>query len=278
MPCQISVVIPSYNRNGLLQAAVESVLRQDGQGGKFEIKEILIIDDGSTDGTEEAMQDYDANRPIKKPVIRFLRLEKNGGAANARNVGVRMALGDWIAFQDSDDIWDEGKLEKQSVCLLQNPRYGMVYCGICENFPDGRKLTREEYHEGALFRQLATHNFIDTPSMLIRKDAFLSAGAFDTAFTALEDWEFAFRFSLKYQIGCAHEILLQSSMLPSGLSSDIAKFYDNRCRMIAKHKETLLKNGCFQDATASLLNHAAERGIARQVGTLLEQHLLSTLA
>ena len=98
----ISVVIPCYNRRNRILASVESVL-----GQSYENLELIVVDDGSTDGTAALFENY----PDKR--LRFLRYEQNRGACHARNYGAERSTGEYLAFQDSDDVWHRDKLEKQ---------------------------------------------------------------------------------------------------------------------------------------------------------------------
>jgi len=98
----ISVIIPTYNRRDKVTYAVKSVLDQT-----YSNIEVIIIDDASTDNTEAEI------KKIKDDRIRYIYLEKNHGAAGARNVGIKEANGTYIAFQDSDDIWEKEKLQMQ---------------------------------------------------------------------------------------------------------------------------------------------------------------------
>ena len=99
---RISVVIPCYNRRDRILASVESVL-----GQSYGDLELIVVDDGSTDGTAALFENYPDRR------LRFLRYERNRGACHARNYGAEHASGKYLAFQDSDDVWHRDKLEKQ---------------------------------------------------------------------------------------------------------------------------------------------------------------------
>jgi len=105
-PPKVSVVVPAYNRERLILHALNSVLAQT-----FADFEILAVDDGSTDGTIQAIQS------CTDPRIRCLRHEKNRGAAAARNTGIQAARGEYVAFLDSDDEWLPHKLERQTAAL-----------------------------------------------------------------------------------------------------------------------------------------------------------------
>ena len=103
----VSVIIPTYNRKHVLTKAIQSVINQT-----YQSLELLIIDDGSTDGTEKAVKEFSDSR------IRYFRYECNMGVAAARNVGVKEATGEYIAFLDSDDEWLEKKTAAQITALM----------------------------------------------------------------------------------------------------------------------------------------------------------------
>ena len=96
----VSIILPTYNRADKLGDAIGSVLAQN-----YETFELLVIDDGSTDQTETLINSYEDKR------VRYYRMEKNSGQSKARNVGMQMAKYDYLAFEDSDDLWRQGKLE-----------------------------------------------------------------------------------------------------------------------------------------------------------------------
>src|SRR6266481_1321163 len=124
----ISVIIPTHNRAGLLQNAIESVLRQT-----YPVHEIIVVDDGSTDGTRTVVSKYENNRPGSTMVVRYIFQEQQGVAA-ARNTGIENSTGDWLAFLDSDDLWLPEKLSWQVRALTE---YAEV-CAACST--DSRYL------------------------------------------------------------------------------------------------------------------------------------------
>jgi glycosyltransferase involved in cell wall biosynthesis len=116
---KVSVIIPTYNRAGLLKRAIQSVLNQI-----YQDFEIIIVDDASTDNTENVIESFKEHR------IRYIKHESNKGAAVARNTGIKFANENYIAFQDSDDEWLPEKLEKQMEIIEHaSPRVGVVYTG-----------------------------------------------------------------------------------------------------------------------------------------------------
>lgn len=112
----ISIVLPSFNRAHILPKAVESILRQT-----YKDFELIIVDDGSSDNTCEVVKGFNDDRIV------YVHQE-NAGACVARNNGIDHARGEYIAFQDSDDVWHEDKLEKQ-LTTLRNTGADVVFAG-----------------------------------------------------------------------------------------------------------------------------------------------------
>ncbi|MGZ5030570.1 MAG: glycosyltransferase family 2 protein [Methylobacter sp.] len=190
----VSIVIPTYNRARLLPAAIESVL---GQG--YPNTEIIIVDDGSTDETQEVLSGF-GNR------INILTQE-NKGAAAARNHGIRSSKGDIVAFLDSDDLWLPTKLERQVALLEKTDR--SVPCCLCNiqlAYSDGRvgssfdlSLIRPSIEEGLwvnVLEVLATRFILFNQSVAIRREALEKVGGYDENYLYMEDHDLALRLAL----------------------------------------------------------------------------------
>lgn len=129
----VSIVTPVYNAERFIKKTMESVLNQT-----YENLELILIDDCSQDKSEELIQ----KELIRDPRIKYVRLNENSGAAVARNKGIEMAQGRYIAFIDSDDVWKSDKLEKQLDFLMRND-YAFTYTAF-ETITDDGKLTKSE--------------------------------------------------------------------------------------------------------------------------------------
>ena len=134
---KVSVIIPTYNRGKLIGNSIKSVLNQT-----YKNLEIIVVDDGSTDNTKEEVE------KIKDEKIRYIKLEKNGGAANARNIGIMNSTGRYISFQDSDDIMYPNKLEIQIKNLI-NKNSNLDFCKIKvinnSTYSYSKSFTRKKY-------------------------------------------------------------------------------------------------------------------------------------
>ena len=155
----ISVVIPVYNGERHLGEAIASVLAQ-----AVPVHEILVIDDGSTDGSAAVAEHVGA--PVR------CHRQVNAGAAAARNSGVALAAGEFLAFLDADDLWLEDKLPRQLAAFAEDPELDMVFGHVLQFYSP--ELTEDERHR--LRIPLAVMPAYHPGAMLIRRDAFLRVG------------------------------------------------------------------------------------------------------
>ncbi len=210
---EVSVIIPTFNRENVLKRAIDSVLNQS-----YRDFELIIVDDASTDNTETMI------KTIKDSRIRCVRLNTNGGPAKARNEGVRIAEGKYIAFQDSDDFWRTEKLQKQVDFLEKNPEYPFVFCKIIGKeepytlIPPENSFDTEEYEHGFLDILLIS-NKIGTPSMMMKKSLFEELGGFNSKLRTMEDWDLALRAADSHPIGYISDILVEADLSHDGVNS-----------------------------------------------------------
>ena len=127
----VSIIMPSYNTASFISKTIESVLNQT-----YKNWELLIVDDCSTDDTDEIVSKYNDKRIV------YLKNEKNSGAAISRNRALRNAKGKWIAFLDSDDLWHPTKLEKQIKFFIRSSRRSFWKMDISFRIPVTRKLMK----------------------------------------------------------------------------------------------------------------------------------------
>jgi len=198
----ISVIIPTYNRADIITDAINSVLEQT-----YQIFEIIVVDDGSTDNTVEIIKKIDDSRII------YIYQENSGRPSAARNTGIKKSTGDYIAFLDSDDLWHREKLEKQIAILDNNPNIGLV-----TNWSSYKTFNNEEIkikmsqaksqRENILYILTAPDKaFTGTPTLLVRKECLEKVGSFDETMTFCEDWDLFFRISLLYEIYNIEKVL-----------------------------------------------------------------------
>jgi len=205
----VSVVLPAYNRAALAVNAMESVWNQT-----YRPIELVVVDDGSTDSTRDSVLIW-ARGHADEPAFEVHYLhQENQGANAARNLGIRLAKGELVAFIDSDDRWLPDKLEKQVPLFFEDPKVGAVYCGIGlidlvsgVNLSEDRKL----YPHGWLLSELLVHDVTaGTPSYVIKKECFNNVGFFDVSLQARQDWDMWIRISTEYKFACVPEVLVEA--------------------------------------------------------------------
>ena len=264
---KVSVIIPTYNRENTILRAVQSVLDQT-----YTNIEVLIIDDGSTDGTVELVKRISDER------VQCIVLEKNGGPSNARNIGAQMATGEWIAFQDSDDCWHRDKLELQMAYAKKHPDYEMIYCMCNAILESGEEMTAPlkpwiNPMEGNMVKTLLQRNVIGAPTIVARKSAILKIGGFDTSYKALEDWDFVIRFAMEHEIGFVQEGLIDCYVSDSGVSSNKGAYYEARCKMLGHYKERMIEEGVLESVMQDILMRAQSSGVADVVKKMMMMYL-----
>ncbi|WMJ90223.1 glycosyltransferase family 2 protein [Anaerocolumna sp. MB42-C2] len=269
-PVKVSVILPTYNRIHTLKRSIISVLNQG-----FTDYELLIIDDGSTDGTKEFIADIMDER------IHYIKSPVNRGAANARNIGIRASKGKYIAFQDSDDEWLPDKLEKQVVVMDEADMLtGMVYTrlfydlgdkGRIEYPPESMSLDQKS---GYIYEQILHRNLVGTPTMLIRRECFNKVGMFNTQLRKLEDWELCIRIAKDYKIILVDELLLKAYLTPGSLSSDTVSNVQATLSMLKIYKEEYIKYNLLEEKVNEIKAHALKINKADEVNKLIETVLL----
>ncbi len=185
----VSVVIPTFNRCRLLRRAVASVLAQTQP-----TDEIIVVDDGSTDGTREMVAEQ-----FPAAIYRF---QPNAGVSAARNRGIRVAAGQWIAFLDSDDEWRPAKLERQLAALERHPDYLLCHCDEIW-YRAGRRVNPGRRHKkagGWIFDRCLPLCAISPSAALVRRSVFDEVGLFDESLEACEDYDFWLRFCARFPV------------------------------------------------------------------------------
>lgn len=270
----VSIVLPTYNRAYSILKSIESVLQQT-----YQYWELLVIDDGSTDNTREIVAAIVASDAR----VHYYRQPSNKGVAAARNEGIRQAKYEYIAFQDSDDIWKENKLEKQMKLFEDKPEIGMVYCSYEGVKADGTKVMIPDLSvgihnlQGWMYSRLLIGNVIGGPTAVVRKacleECQIQGQFFDENLTCLEDWELFLRVAKKFEMGFVAEPLLIADIHEGGVSSRVGGYFHAKCVMVARHKEAMLEYGIFNQVVEQIFVMAKQAGILEQVMKMLEHCL-----
>jgi glycosyltransferase involved in cell wall biosynthesis len=182
----VSVIITTYNRRSFLKAAVLSVLVQDHKD-----KEIIIVDDGSTD---------DSLKELEGLPVQYIWKE-NGGISSARNKGIEVARGDFIAFLDVDDLWKKKKLSTQMAMMSENG-YEISYTDEIW-IRNGEHLNQKSIHKkysGFIFEKCLPLCIISPSSVLMKRSVFDVVGLFDESMIVCEDYDMWLRVTARYPV------------------------------------------------------------------------------
>lgn len=215
----VTVVIPAFNCADYIGATIESVNAQS-----FQPAEVIVVDDGSTDVTAEVIKKF--------PTVRYIR-QSNGGPSRARNRGIQEAVGEYIAFLDSDDLWPPDKLRDQVAALESRPEAGLVF-GDMRCFADSGQAEPsmfERYGFGAQYfghpqrvvdavPKLLAMNFIPTGTVMARKQTLVEAGLFDERQRLVEDWDLWLRVALRCPIAYSTKVWKLKRLHSNNLSRD----------------------------------------------------------
>ncbi len=194
----VSIIIPAYNAAQTLERAVQSVLSQD-----YGPMEIIVVDDGSTDGTVDVVRGYGEK-------VRLIQQE-NRGAGAARNRGVAKARGEYIAFLDADDEYLPGRLRKGIEPMLADDCVAITHCQCILCYPDEHRVV-----DGVRFKQMAlflSELLVDplyatTPGVTMRRSVFEKSGGFDESFLTREDHDLWMRVHENYPVKFINEPLV----------------------------------------------------------------------
>lgn len=219
-----SVVIPAYNCENTIWTVLDSITAQT----RFDlIDEIIIVNDGSEDNTEKVIIDY-CNR--HKDINLIYLKQHNQGASHARNCGIRIAKGDWIALLDSDDVWLPNKIERQYSIIEENK--GICFLG--SSYPV-KFLFKKNYN--GLFKispkQLCIRYMPSTPTVVFKRVVGIELGLFDESIHFCEDINFFQKFFLKDSYFVLAEDLVRISVgkkyfNETGLSSNLKEMRNGR--------------------------------------------------
>jgi len=222
----ISVIIPAYNRREFVVEAVASVLSQRDVPEPFEV---IVIDDGSTDGTSSALGQFHGS-------IRYIFQDRKGVSA-ARNRGILQSKGHLVAFLDSDDLWLPDKLSLQLAWFEQNPE--ALLCQTEEIWMrNGKRLNPRAYHKkprGLCFPLLLQRCLVSPSATVVRRAVFDKVGLFDETLPACEDYDLWLRIGCRYPLGLIEKpLLIKRGGHPDQLSATVPALDRYRIRAIVK--------------------------------------------
>ncbi len=195
----VSVIIPTFNRARSLIQAVASVLAQS-----YSNLEIIVVDDGSTDNSADLLHSRFGSR------IRLLRLPRNRGVSYARNRGIELSRGSFIAFLDSDDLWEPEKAERQ-IAFMRTASEIMISQTDEIWIRNGKRVNPCKHHQkpsGSIFTECLPLCVVSPSAVMMRRRFFAEIGFFDESFPACEDYDLWLRTACRYPIPLLTEKLV----------------------------------------------------------------------
>jgi glycosyltransferase involved in cell wall biosynthesis len=247
-----SVIIPTYNDRENILNAIKSVLNQS-----YKAFELIIIDDGSNDGTTQIISESFADSRLK-----VLRLESNKGPGAARNVGIRTAQGQYISFLDSDDIWHVDYLETMHEIIEGNQEYGFYFCsgritrngiflGYLDNCSWVNKINSKEF-----FRKLYLGNFICTLGVIVRRNVLIEAGLFDETMLSAQDHDLWLRIAyMNVKFYYIDKSLFDIRMREGSITTNFQRRINNQKRMLIRHNNKFSEFGFTWIKSKQVLIH-----------------------
>jgi glycosyltransferase involved in cell wall biosynthesis len=224
MGADVSAVITVYNGEAVLRRSIESVLRQT-----VPVAELIVVDDGSTDGTPDVARSYGDR-------VTYLR-QDNRGVAAARNAGLSRAAAPWVAFLDDDDEWLPEKIERQHAALHRDPQAAASYTALWFHQLDGTAV-REHLPRSDLPRVMRLRNPFPPSVMMARRDALLELGGFDERLrgASCEDWDLNVRLLSRFRV--------------LDVDEPLTNYYENGSSNSLRHYRRMLTNSLsILDAT-----------------------------
>src|SRR5512146_1805954 len=262
MTPEISIIIPTYNRRAMLREALASALAQ--RGATFEV---IVVDDGSTDGTWHDLAPYELGAQCENP--RAVRTGRRGPAA-ARNRGIAIARGRLIAFLDSDDLWMPEKLARQSRFMRDNPECAISQTGETW-LRDGRRVNPARRHRkrpGDIFIDSLRTCLISPSAAILRRELLDEVGGFDEDMAACEDYDLWLRILARHEAGLLDEPLtIRRAGHPGQLSATVAALDRFRILALAKLLADVSLDAARRAAVAETMAAKCEiygKGLARR--------------
>jgi glycosyltransferase involved in cell wall biosynthesis len=252
----VSIIIPTYNHKTYVCDTIESGLNQT-----YPHVEVIVVDDGSTDGTGDLLKTRYGDR------ISYI-YQENKGVGAARNNGIRYARGEFVHICDADDQLLPTKIARCMSAFAEHPEYGVVYTQCYYVESDGRTIIPREQPElpsGDIFCELLigpSGNFIPQCTPLIRREAILSVGGFNETLRAVEDWDAWLRLAARYPFGVINEPLALYRVLPNAMHTDPARMRTARLAVIQMARHYPGRERCLDDAAYDHLEASRHHGLA----------------
>jgi glycosyltransferase involved in cell wall biosynthesis len=230
----VSVIIPTFNRAEKVVRAVSSVISQN-----FTDHEIIVVDDGSTDGTKDALAKF-----MRK--IKYIHVQSNLGVSSARNTGIKESTAKFISFLDSDDYWLPKKLAEQISFINCNPK--VLVCQTEEIWiRNGRRVNPQKKHlkpSGDIFLPSLKLCLVSPSAVMLKRSVLKQVGLFDETLPACEDYDLWLRISCRYPVYLIKRPLV---VREGGNPDQLSARYTGMDRFRIKSLAKLIKSGVLNE-------------------------------
>ncbi|SKB29072.1 Glycosyltransferase involved in cell wall bisynthesis [Lysinibacillus sp. AC-3] len=235
----ISVVIPAYNRAKTIKYCLDSITSQT-----YKNIEIIVVDDGSQDNTVDIVKSYNDSR------VKCIITSGNRGAQAARNSGIKNSIGEWIAFQDSDDEWLPNKLSKQIERAL-NIQAEVVYCECYVKKEDELGLFGTKGFEGNIYNKLLFNQDPTFPGIVVKKECLESIEYLDENVPSYQEWDTSIQLAKKFKFAyCSEPLFIYHLHEGETISKNIKRGFDGMKYIVNKYADEMELYG-----GASLMHH-----------------------
>lgn len=218
----VSVIIHTYNNEKFIAETIDSVLKQT-----YKDYEIIVVDDGSKDGTRDALLPY-----MQK--IRY-HYKENGGIASAKNAGINLSNAEFIAFLDHDDLWVPDKLKIQMEYFDVHPQVGLVYAKYT-SFRDDKELRTkpEKGYSGWIFKNLLSKSIVQTSTVVVKRECLNAVGPYDESFKLADEYDMFLRVAKRFQCGFVDKVLTKYRVHDMNASKNDLLFDKENLRVFKK--------------------------------------------
>lgn len=245
----VSVIIPAYNASRFIGETIESILNQT-----YENIEIVIIDDNSTDDTFKIAKEY----KNKNPRISVYRNKNNLGIGANRSKGIKLSKGEYICWQDSDDIAFKDRVASQVEYLQAHKDVGVVGGFLEFMTEDGKTLKTRKYHEldEVLRKNIFRYNPVAQPAAMFRSEVYAKVGGYDASYSVSEDLEMLFRVGIHYKFANVQKKVIRYRQLNSSLTRSNLKKMEKATLRLRKH---YARNQAYQFSPVDSVYNFAQR-------------------
>lgn len=233
-PAEISVVIPTYNRATLVTHAIRSAQQQS-----YPVNEIIVVDDASSDNTEEVIRII----ALTDPRITYIKHDLNKGAQASRNTGIKKANTEWIAFLDSDDEWLPEKIERQ-LEVANREHVSVVHCECYKQRGDSTICTLFGVppYSGNIYALILRHPSPMFPGLFLRKECLEFIGFLNEEALCYQEWDTAIRLAKHYMFGFVPDPLFVYHLhTGETISEDMRRDADGWAQIVRKHETEILR-------------------------------------